>query len=274
MNLINIWDIDALVIKEGKDFTPYMTFFKAKNPINKAVLVIPGGGYYGVCDTYEGEEVAEYFNEFGVDAFVLRYSTVSNLDEPVFPKPFCEATRAMRLIRANADMFDINPNCLGIMGFSAGGHLASWVSTKFNDKLSEDDDLFDKFSARPDFSVLCYPVLFLHDLTPYGITGVNLLGEKASDEEKDKYSTPYYVSKDTPPTFLFHTQADQVVPVINSVKYYEAMIEHGVKGELHIYRPGSHGMGLAKPLEHIDHGDTDYCSSWPKLLKNWIINMI
>jgi len=274
MNLINIWDMSAPVIKEGKDFTPYMTFFKAKNPINKAVLVIPGGGYYGVCDTYEGEEVAEYFNEFGVDAFVLRYSTVSNLEEPVFPKPFCEATRAMRLIRANADMFDINPNCLGIMGFSAGGHLASWVSTKFNDKLSEDDDLFDKFSARPDFSVLCYAVLDLYKLTPYEITGINLLGENASCEMKDKYSTPNFVSEDTPPTFLFHTQADQAVPVINSVKYYEKMIEYGVKGELHIFEPGCHGMGLAKPLEHIDHGDTDYCSSWPKLLKNWIINMI
>ena len=134
--------------------------------------------------------------------------------------------------------------------------------------------MFDKFSARPDFSVLCYAVLDLHKLTSYGVTGINLLGESASDEEKDKYSTPNFVSKDTPPTFLFHTQSDQAVPVINSVNYYAKMIEIGVKGELHIYEPGCHGMGLSKPLEHINRADTDYCSSWPKLLKNWVVNMI
>ena len=273
MNLINIWNPDSPVIKDGRNFTPYMTFFKADNPINKVVLVIPGGGYFGVCDTYEGEDVARYFNDYGVDAFVLRYSTVSNLEEPVFPKPFCEATRAIRFIRANADKYDINPNCLGVLGFSAGGHLASWVSTKFNDKLGE-DDLFDKFSARPDFSVLCYPVLDLHKLTPYAITGINLLGENASHEMKDEYSTPNFVSKDTPPTFLFHTQADQVVPVINSIKYYEKMVEFGVKGELHIFQPGDHGMGLAVNLDHIDPIHSAHCSYWPTLLKNWIVNML
>lgn len=270
MNRINIWNENQPIITEEENFTPFMTFHKAAKSINKTILILPGGGYVNCCDTYEGEEIAEFFNSFGVDAFVLRYRTKK---ENLYPMPFLDATRAMRYIRANANKYGINPNCLGIMGFSAGGHLAAWVSTKWDDKLGE-DDLFGKYSARPDFSVLCYPVIDLFELTQYAVTGQNLLGNKATDEVKKSLCMEYNVTENTPPTFLYHTQADQVVPVVNSIKYYEAMVKNGVKGELHIYEPGPHGSGLGARLEHVSENCSDYLSKWPELLRNWVLKMI
>ena len=135
MNKINIWHENEPVITENANFTPYLTFHKAEKSINKTILICPGGAYIRTADDHEGEQVASFFNSFGVDAFILRYTTTErNNNVPVYPLPFLDATRSMRYIRANADKFNINPNCLGIMGFSAGGHLAAWVSTKWDDK--------------------------------------------------------------------------------------------------------------------------------------------
>ena len=271
---INIWNSNDPIIKEGKDFIPWMSVHKAENPNGKCVLVCPGGGYAGVCDSYEGEQFADFYNSFGVDACVLRYTTIeTNHGKPVYPKPFVEATRAMRFIREYSQELGINCEKLGIQGFSAGAHLAGWVSTKFNDKLSHMDDLFHKVSARPDFAILCYGVLDLRLITPYGVTGVNLLGEGATDQEVDAYSNVENVTKDTPPTFLMHTQADQIVPVMNSVLYYKKMIENGVKGELHIFQPGPHGIGMGD-REWIPEEEQKYLSFWSNNLKNWLLNMI
>lgn len=269
--MINIWNDKEPVNTDNTNFTPYMTFHKAEKSVGKTVLVIPGGGYANCCDTYEGEDVAEFFAGFGVDAFVLRYTVTSfNNGKPVFPKPFLDIARAVRYIRANAEKFGVNGNCLGVMGFSAGSHLCAWLSTKWNEKYEDCDDLFDKYSARPDWCVLCYGVLDLHRVTPYTATGINLLGESVTEEMKESLSCIENVTKDTPPTFLFHTYSDQIVPVINSVKYYEAMIKCGVPGELHIYEPGNHGMGIGIPVPHIKEEDRKYCEKWVELLKNWV----
>ena len=275
MEYINIWDDNVPIIKENENFTPFMTFHKAENSIGKSVVVCPGGGYAVCCDTYEGETVAEYFNSFGVDAFVLRYSVCCvNNDKSVFPLPFEDAARAVRYIRANAEKLSVNPDCIGIMGFSAGAHLASWVSTRWDDKYSDRDDLYGSYSARPDFSVFCYGVLDLDKYTPFAVTGINLLGENATDEDKAKFSGPLNVTPQTPPAFLFHTYSDKTVPVMNSLKYYEAMVRCGVKGELHIYEPGDHGMGLCIDVNHIAEKDRKYCEKWPQQLKKWITEMI
>ncbi|MBQ0104857.1 MAG: alpha/beta hydrolase, partial [Armatimonadetes bacterium] len=182
-----------------------------------------------------------------------------------------------RYIRANAEKYDINPDCLGIMGFSAGGHLASWVSTKWDDNFNDRDDLYGIYSARPDFSVLIYPVTDLYKDIDYNVTGLYLLGENASVEMRDSLSTQNLINENTPPTFLYHTMSDNAVPVICSVKYYEKMAEWGVRGELHIYEPGLHGLGLVKGLDYIEEADSfvyNYCKDWSDNLKNWIINMI
>lgn len=275
MKLINIWNDKAPVHKENGTFTPYMSYHKAKKSINKTVLVIPGGGYVNCCDTYEGEDIAEYFASFGVDAFVLRYNVTSlNNNKPVFPLPYLDITRAIRYIRANAEDLNVNPDSLGIIGFSAGAHLCSWVSTKPNEKYTNEkytDDLADRYSARPDWCILCYGVLDLHKISSFGVTGINLFGDNPTDELLSSVSGPENVTEDTPPTFLFHTYSDQIVPVLNSIKYYEAMAEHSVRGEIHIYEPGSHGMGIAIPVPHIKEEDRKYCEQWPELLRKWVV---
>lgn len=285
MKLINIWDENAPVCTEDKGFTPYMTFHKAENPINKTVLVCPGGAYGWTADDHEGIKVAEFYNSFGADVFVLRYTTTRRNNEKfIYPLPYLDATRAMRYIRANAEKFDINPNCLGIMGFSAGGHLAGWVSTKWNENLFDVknsvkryDDLFGKVSARPDFSVLVYAVNDLYKYIDYGITGRQLLGDNATDEMKESLCNQNNVTKDTPPTFLYHTMEDASVPCIASIKYYEAMIKNGVPGEIHIFQPGCHGLALIKDLDFVkkDHPKVyEYSKNWGDLLKNWVINKV
>ena len=259
---INIWDANKEVVEHPCHATPYMTFHKAENSVGKCVLILPGGGYSFVCDTYEGEEVAEFFNSFGVNAFVLRYRIAPDFP---YPYPFLDATRAMRYIRANASEFEIDPNKLGIMGFSAGGHLASWVSTKFDDILG-DDDLIGKVSARPDFTILGYPVINLKQITPYPVTGQNLLGLDASDDTINSLCSEKNITKDTPPAFLFHTFDDQAVPCENSVRYYLGLIKNNIPSELHVYKPGQHGVGLIKDDKHL--------GTWHILLKNWLLNIV
>lgn len=279
MNNINIWNDKDPVYTDFENFTPYMTFHKAQNPINKCVLVCPGGGYVHLAEDHEGQKIADFFNSFGVDTFILRYTTKQrNNDQYVYPKPFLEATRAVRYIRANCNKFSVNPDCLGIMGFSAGGHLAAWVSTKWDENLFENDvkdDLFGKISARPDFSVLIYPVIDIYKKTNFYVTGVNLLGDNISDETKEKYCLQNFVTENTPKAFIYHTYEDKTVPLTNGLSYYENMIKFNVPGEFHVYEPGVHGLGLVKDLDFVKKqysNDYEYLKDWGLQLKNWIIN--
>jgi len=218
-----------------------------------AVVVLPGGGYGHLAMDHEGKQIAEFFNSHGVSAFVTRYRHAKRYQHPV---PMQDAQRALRYVRANAAKFGVKPDRIGVMGFSAGGHLAATVSTQF--------EAAEGVSSRPDFSILCYPVISFVEFTHTG-SRKNLLGADPSPALVKRMSAELSVTKETPPTFLFHTDADTGVPSENSVLYYRALRQNKIPAELHIYRPGKHGLGLAK--------DNPQLSTWGALLINWMTGL-
>ncbi|HNZ18646.1 MAG TPA: alpha/beta hydrolase [Candidatus Hydrogenedentes bacterium] len=223
-----------------------------------AVLVCPGGGYSGHAMDHEGEQIAQWLNKNGLAAFVLKY----RLSPYRHPVPLNDAKRAMRLIRANATAWNMDPARLGIMGFSAGGHLASTVSTHFDSGNASARDAVERQSSRPDFAILCYPVITFEP--PYAHMGSrnNLLGENAPEELVKNLSNHTQVTAQTPPTFLFHTADDPGVPVQNSLLYFGALREHDVPAELHVYEHGRHGVGLAPDMPEL--------ATWPGLCITWL----
>ncbi len=227
---------------------PTLAFWPAPQPNGAAVLVCPGGGYGALAMDHEGKQVAEWFNSFGVSAFILKYRLGPRYRHPA---PLDDARRAMRMIRERATRLGLDRARIGVMGFSAGGHLASTLST-----------LYESAEERPDFSILVYPVISFS--TQHGHSGSlrNLLGWPADPQLVWRLSTERAVTAETPPTFLFHTNADTGVPPENSVLYYLALRRHGVPAELHIYQDGRHGVGLA-PKDPV-------LSSWPARLKDWL----
>jgi acetyl esterase/lipase len=241
---------------------PRIDYYPA--PVGKAngtaVVVCPGGGYGILAIGHEGVKIAEWLNSLGISAFVLKYRLPS--DEIMNDKkvgPLQDVQQAIRIVRRNAKEWDINPNKIGVMGFSAGGHLASTASTHYNDKVY---DVTDETSARPDFSLLIYPVISMDAAITHMGSRENLLGKNASQELVDKYSNELQVTKDTPPAFLVHSLDDNVVPVQNSFNYVLALKKNNVSGELHIYEKGGHGYGLGKT------GGTK--SSWPEACVKWL----
>lgn len=212
-----------------------------------AVVVCPGGGYGGLAMDYEGFEVAEWLNKNGLSAFVLEYRVAPNRH----PAPLNDAQAAMRLIRSRAKEWGIDGNKLGILGFSAGGHLASTVSTHY-----------DTPEIRPDFTILIYPVISF--LPPFGHAGSgnNLLGNNADPKLVRSFSNHEQVTPDTPPAFLVASTGDTVVPAENSIVYYQALVKAGVPAEMHIYEQGEHGYGMGK-------GDP-VLSTWTGLCIQWL----
>lgn len=223
------------------------------------VLVCPGGGYGALATDHEGHQVAKWFNTFGVSAAVLKYRLGPRYKHPA---PLQDVSRAIRYVRAHADELGIAADRVGVMGFSAGGHLASTVSTHFDAGDANSDDPVARQSSRPDFAVLAYPVIsFVADFSHRG-SGRNLLGENPDPALLESLSNETQVTAETPPTFLFHTGEDTGVPVQNALDYYRALVEHGVKAELHVYQNGPHGVGLAP-------GDP-VLSTWKDRLKDWM----
>lgn len=219
--------------------TPY---FPEKGKANgTAVIVCPGGGYVHLAMGHEGVDIAKKFNEYGITAFVLKYRLPS--DEIMQDKtvgPLQDAQRAIQIVRERAREWGINPDKVGIIGFSAGGHLASTVITHFNKAVIDNPQ---NVSLRPDFAILAYPVITSGELAHKG-SRENLIGKNPSPELVDLYSNEKQVTPNTPMTFLIHAEDDNTVPVENSIMFYEAMIKNHVKGELHIYQAGGHGFGL------------------------------
>lgn len=226
-----------------------------------AVIVCPGGGYGGLAMDHEGHEVARWFASFGVTAAVLRYRHAQGYKQPI---PLGDAQRAIRYVRANAKDLGVDPKRIGIMGFSAGGHLSASAATSWVSGASDAADPLDRVTSRPDFAVLAYPVITM--TSPFTHTGSrdNLLGAKASAELIAKNSPEQHVTRETPPTFLFSTTNDDVVPVENSLMFYTALRKAGVPAELHIYRAGPHGMGLNRYAAD---------ATWPSLVKDWMENL-
>ena len=233
----------------------------------KAVVICPGGGYSFLAYDWEGTDFAKALNAKGIAAFVLKYRlpTSATIIDPKWA-PLQDAQRAIRLVRYYAKKWDINPTQVGIMGFSAGGHLASSLGTHYNKKtVADSKDAIDVLSARPDFMALIYPVITFDKKHYHAGSKNNLIGLNASADLVNKFSNNLHVDSNTPPSFLIHSADDKTVPVENSLMFYNALIKNGVSAEMHLYPRGGHGFALAK--------GRGYLENWPHLLFNWILEL-
>lgn len=221
-----------------------------QDSMKTAVLVCPGGGYARLAINHEGHDIAKEFNKRGITAFVLRYRNPID-SECVVNKEvvaFQDAQQAIKIVRERAEEFGINPNLLGIMGFSAGGHLTSTVITHFTTTVIENPN---KTSLRPDFAVLGYPVISFQDSLAHMGSRNNMLGKNPSQEKIDLYSNDLQVTPQTPPTFLVHAADDKAVKVENSILFYLALLKNKVPAEMHLFQKGNHGFGLNNKAEPI-----------------------
>lgn len=229
------------------------------------VLVIPGGGYAGCSFQHEGFDIARWYNERGVAAFVLRYRRPVAGPQRLYDHtvPALDARRAVRLVRAHAAEWGVNPAKLGVMGFSAGGHLASTLGVHFDAGQPEAADPIERMCSRPDFMVLIYPVITMQDdAVAHSGSRKNLLGEPPDPQLMEYYSSERQVTTNTPPTFLLSTTDDRVQSE-NSVRMYLALKTHGVPAEMHIFEKGGHGYGMRNTGKPV----TTY---WPTLLDAWL----
>ncbi len=247
----------------SKVSVPTLTIYKPVKSSEKsaAVIICPGGGYGILAASHEGSHVAKAFNEWGITAFVLKYRLP---DEAIMVDktigPLQDAQRAIQLVRQNAKEWNIDPAKIGIMGFSAGGHLASTASTHFEKPVIDNPK---KISLRPDFSLLIYPVIsFSDNLTHMGSRN-NLIGQNPSAEKIKEYSNELQVKANTPPAFLVHAEDDGGVKVANSIQYYEALKRNNVKAEIRLYEKGGHGFGM---------NNKTTSDSWMERLKTWMKN--
>jgi acetyl esterase/lipase/ketosteroid isomerase-like protein len=224
-----------------------------------AVVVCPGGGYRVVAADHEGKQVALWLNSLGVSAFVLQYRLGERYRHPA---PLQDAQRAIRMVRSRAAEWRIDPKRVGILGFSAGGHLASTAATHFDDGRPEAIDPVERQGSRPDFAVLCYPVISLVDPVAHAGSRRYLLGDPADPALVELLSNERQVTARTPPTFLWHTADDAGVPVENSILFFEALHKAGVPAALHVFPHGRHGLGLAP-------GDP-VVGQWPALCARWM----
>jgi acetyl esterase/lipase len=224
-----------------------------------AVIVLPGGAYRVLASNHEGRQVGAYLNSLGIAAFVLRYRLGPRYHHPI---ELGDAQRAIRLVRSRAAEWRIDPARVGIMGFSAGGHLAMTASTMFEAANPRAADVVDRAGSRPDFSILAYPVISLVASWTHEGSKQNLLGDRPDAALARKLSGEFAVTKDTPQTFIFQTNDDTVVPAENSLQYVLALRQAGVPVEMHLFEKGPHGVGLAN--------DDPALAPWSTLLATWL----
>lgn len=240
----------------------YTVFQPAQKSAKKAAIIIfPGGGYTITASSHEGSDIAKSFNDVGITAILIKYRIPS--DRTMQNReigPLQDAQQAILTVREHAAEWDIDPTKIGIIGFSAGGHLASTLGTHYETSLIPNPL---NTSLRPDFMILGYPVISFQDSIAHIGSRNNLIGKNPSKEKKDLYSNELQITKNTPTSFLFHASDDGAVKVNNSVLFYQSCIAHGVKAELHIYQNGGHGFGLKSPITK------DY---WMISCKDWLRN--
>ena len=231
----------------------------AEKATGTAVVICPGGGYGRLAIKHEGAQVASWLNGLGITAFVLKYRLPdSSIMENKSIAPMQDGQQAIRIIRRHAKEWGINPNKIGIMGFSAGGHLAATLSTRFDEKVYDSDD---SVSARYDFSLLIYPVISMDSAITHWGSRVNLLGKTPSPELVKNFSNELQVSSETPPAFMVHSLDDNAVPVQNSIGYALAMHKFNIPCELHIYQSGGHGYGMGRS-SNTESSWTEACQKW------------
>ena len=223
-----------------------------------AVVICPGGGYAINAFSHEGTDVARLFNQWGMAAFVLKYRIPSvKTMQNRMTGPLQDAQQALALVRSRAAEFHVDPNHVGIMGFSAGGHLASTAATKFGKPMVDGADV------HPDFQILIYPVISFRDGVGHKGSRDNLLGPDPTSELIDLFSSELQVTAKTPPAFLVHASDDEVVLPENSIRYYQALLKRKVPAELHLYEKGGHGFGMNNPATE---------DRWSDRLRNWLVS--
>lgn len=255
---------DTIRIENGKIriarvINPTITiYFPEKEKFNgTAVIICPGGGYGRLSVDNEGSDIAGWLNQNGITAILLKYRLPNDsIMQDKSMGPLQDLQEAMRLVRRHAPEWKIDPGKIGVIGFSAGGHLASTLSTRFNEKIYDSDSI----SARPDFAILGYPVITMSEINTHAGSRNNLLGKSPDPAVVEYFSNELHVLKNTPPTFIFQAENDKTVPVQNSIDYFTALKNKSVVAELHIYPKGGHGFGLAK------NGGTE--STWPAPVSN------
>jgi acetyl esterase/lipase len=231
--------------------------FPAQRGLGTAVVIAPGGGYGMLATSYEGVQEAYWFNTLGVTAFVLKYRLGPRYHHPI---DLQDAQRAIRSVRSRAKEFGVQRDPIGVMGFSAGGHLASTAGTHFDEGKSDASDPIDRVSCRPDFLILAYSVISFDPAITHAGSVKNLLGDNPSPELIHDLSNDLHVTAQTPPAFLFHTSNDNMVPVENSVRFYLALRQAKVPAEMHLFENGAHGAGMGQQDPAL--------AQWPTLLRN------
>ncbi|MEM8967244.1 MAG: alpha/beta hydrolase [Bacteroidota bacterium] len=226
-----------------------------------AVIVCPGGGYNMLAMDHEGHQIAQWLNSFGVSAYILTYRLGKNGYK--HPIPMNDGKRAIRTVRAHAEKWSIDPNRIGVLGFSAGGHMASTLGTHFDTGDASASDMIEQQSSRPDFMVLLYPVISFTEDYQHAGSRRSLLGDDADDELVASLSNERQVKANTPPTFLVHTNEDTGVPPENSIYFYLALREKNIPAELHVFEKGRHGLGMGSRYSAF--------SAWPELCEAWML---
>jgi acetyl esterase/lipase len=251
---------DGIVIVSKITQPTLSVFLPEKGKANgTAVIVVPGGGYWINASGHEGVDVAKKLNEFGITAFVLKYripneATMENKEIG----PLQDAQQAIKIVRQRASEWNLQPNRIGILGFSAGGHLASTAGTHFQKSYIPNEE---KINLRPDFMILIYPVISFQTSIGHLGSRDQLIGKNPSKEKIDFYSNELQITKETPPTFLVHATDDDVVKVENSLVFYEGLIKQHIPAEMHIYQKGGHGFGLVNKTT---------ADLWMESCKNWM----
>ena len=261
---IRLWPGDAPQAKGSTcDDIPTLTVIGPRmgNANGSAVIVLPGGAYRGLAGDLEGRDVAAWFAARGFRAFILSYRLSSH--GYLLPVPLLDARRAVQLVRARARDYQINPNRIVMIGFSAGGHLAALAGTQSVPAKPDADDPLDRESSRPDYMVLGYAWLGAVSMDTSHLNYCKLFKVMDKCEALTAAYTPaLFVTKDTPPTFMYHTFNDHTVPIEQALTFYDALVKAGVPSEMHVFANGSHGSGLGKGDASLDH--------WPELLENWL----
>lgn len=268
LSTIALWQVVPHQRAQGVDDVPSLTVFRPHGvPNGTAVIIAPGGAYRGLAGDLEGRQVADWFSAQGVTAFVLRYRFGPNYTLPI---PLDDGQRAVRLVRAMAVTFSINPAKIGFVGFSAGGHLAALVATEKASRELQKDDPVDRQSSRPDFIVLAYPAFSMFDLDQRSEVAycriMKMPTGSCNGDYLKRWSPQNHVDALTPPAFIYHTVEDELIPVEGSVEFFRRMRSAGVSAEMHLFGTGHHGSGLGKRDQAL--------GLWPELLRGWLINRV
>ena len=243
---------------------PHLLYYSSGTKTGKAAVIIcPGGAYTMLAKDHEGKDVASFFNQQGFDAFVLMYR-LNDHDQKGsrYPAQYDDVSTAMQIVKSRSAEFGIDPNKTGILGFSAGGHLASMGATMIKEGNPNAKNPWEKISSRPAFAILVYPVISLADSFAHSYSTQMLLGRNATASLKDSLSTYKRITKQTPPTFIVFSTDDTGVPPENGIVFYNALKKEGIKTALHIFDHGGHGYGMA-PKDPV-------LSKWPMMSVNWL----